>query len=415
MRAEVISIGTELVGGLTVDTNAAWLAGELAAVGVQTVRHVTVADDRAAIADEVRLASGSADVVVVTGGLGPTDDDVTREAVADAMGVALRRDPGLLETTRAFFRQRNLAWIESNARQADLPDGAEPIANPWGTAPGFRARVGRALVFCLPGVPREMKKMFAASVLPALKDAGAAGVVITRALHCFGAGEARMAEQIADLMAPGRAVTVGVTANEGVISVRFIAAAANRDEAEAAIDRDVEDVRRRLGDLVFGAESQTLSSVVGGLLADRGRTVAVAESCTGGLVAKSLTDVSGSSAYFLCGMVTYSNQAKTDLLGVDPQVINANGAVSEEVARAMAIGCRQRSGADFALATTGIAGPTGGSPEKPVGLVYISVADADACEVKRCLFGEHRSRSSIRQLACSTVLNMLRLRLAAGA
>lgn len=418
MKAELISVGTELTAGITVDTNAAWLAERLGTLGVAAVRHVTLADDRQAVAEELRSAavgSSPPEVIVVTGGLGPTDDDLTREALAAAMGAPLRTEPAVLEHLGEFFRRRGYPWSESNARQALFPEGAALLENAWGTAPGIRAVIGDTVVYCLPGVPREMREMFARFVLPEIEARGAAAVIVARTLSCYGAGESSIAEQIADLMVAGRAVTVGTTANESVISIRFLARAANRAEADALIDRDLAEVRTRLGKLVFGADDETLESVVAKLLRQQRRTVSTAESCTGGLLAKRLTDIPGSSEFFLRGLVTYSNQAKIDLLGVEPRLIEQHGAVSAEVAEAMAVGCREQAGTDFGLSTTGIAGPSGGSAEKPVGLVYMALADSVGCQVRRFTFGEYLPRPSIRDRACSTALNLLRRSLLEGA
>ena len=265
--------------------------------------------------------------------------------------------------------------------------------------------------------------MFSAAVLPEIAGltavdgaSGAAsegepGVVLTSTLLCFGAGESRIGEQIADLMRPGRPVTVGTTASEATIAIRFISRAASRPEAHALIASDVDEVRRRLGPLVFGTNDQTLESAVADLLTKGGLTISTAESCTGGLLAKRLTDVPGSSGFFLRGAVTYSNESKTELLGVDASLIERCGAVSAEVVEAMAVGCRDRAGTDFALSITGIAGPTGGSPQKPVGLVYIGLADADGCQARRFALGQHLGRVSIRERTCSTALNLLRRQL----
>lgn len=419
MRAELISIGTELAAGITVDTNAAWLARRLAEVGIAAGRHVTVADDRAAIAGELRRAAASAEVVVVTGGLGPTADDLTRQALADCLGVPLRTDSAVLEQVRAFFDRLGRPWHESNARQAEFPRGSTPIENPWGTAPGIRAAVGDCAIYCLPGVPGEMKKMFCAAVLPEIEQRAcgqsgvSGGVILSRTLLCFGAGESHIGEQIADLMGPRRAVTVGTAAHEAIISVRFTFRAASRTDAETRVVADMDEVRRRLGALVFGSDGDTLESVVAAVLVERGLTLSTAESCTGGLLAKRLTDVSGSSGFFLRGVVAYSNESKAEVLGVDPGLIERHGAVSAEVAEAMAAGCCDRAGTDFALSTTGIAGPTGGSAEKPVGLVYIALADSSGGQARRFDFGQHISRASIRERACSTALNLLRGRLLA--
>lgn len=411
MKAGLISIGSELTLGLTVDTNAAWLAARLAEVGYEARRHVTVGDERPAIAEEIRQGAAQSDLLVVTSGLGPTLDDVTREGLAEAMGVPLRCDPEALERIRAFFRSRDRTFSESNARQALVPEGAVAIPNAWGTAPGIRAEVAGAEVYCLPGVPYEMRAMFNHAVRPRLRGRSGSDVVATYTVPCFGAGESQIAEQIADLMQPGREVTVGTTAQEGMIGVRLFVRAASEAAARVLLEREAGEIRRRLGAMVIGPEGATLQAVVGRLLGERGLTVATAESCTGGLLAKRLTDVPGSSAYFLRGAVAYSNQAKVDLLGVPAKLIEQHGAVSEEVARAMAVGCRERSGTDLAVSTTGVAGPAGGTPAKPVGLVFVALAAREGCEVRQLRFGGHLSRESIRERTCSIALNMLRLRL----
>ncbi len=411
MNAALISIGSELALGLIVDTNAAWLAGQLVAVGWQPVRHVTVPDDRTAIAAELRRAASSADLVVATGGLGPTLDDLTREALADALGKPLRSDPTALDHIRAFFAQRSYQWSESNARQAAFPEGSTPIPNAWGTAPGIRAEAGQAVVYCLPGVPGEMRPMFSEAVLPELRARGGGVVILTETVVCFGTGESRIGEQIADLMAPGRDVSVGTTAAGGVIGIRLAVRAPDVGNGRRLLDRDIQEIRRRLGSLVIGLGDATLEGVVGRLLTERGLTISTAESCSGGLLAKRLTDVPGSSAYFTRGLVTYANEAKIDLLGVPAEMIERHGAVSPEVVRAMAEGCRQRSGTDFALATTGVAGPSGGTPAKPVGLVYFGLADMEGSVSRELRLGGHLLRAGIRDRACSAALNLLRRRL----
>jgi nicotinamide-nucleotide amidase len=411
MRAALISVGSELTLGLTVDTNSAWLAARLAEMGYEARRHVTVGDDWEEVAEEIRRAAATADLVVVTGGLGPTLDDTTREALAEAMGVPLQSDPEALEQIRAFFRSRDRTFSESNARQALVPEGATPLRNAWGTAPGILAEMAGTEVYCLPGVPYEMREMFSHAVWPRLQRVGTPGVVATLTVPCFGAGESRIAEQIADLMQAGREVTVGTTAAEGMIDVRLCSWASSEEAARAVLGREAEEVRRRLGTLVIGAEGTTLEAEAGRLLGEQNLTVSTAESCTGGLLAKRLTDVPGSSAYFLRGVVTYSNRAKVDLLGVAAELIERHGAVSAEVAQAMAVGCHERSGTDLAVSTTGVAGPSGGTETKPVGLVYVALASREGCEFRELKLGGHLARESIRERTCSTALNMLRLRL----
>jgi nicotinamide-nucleotide amidase len=299
---------------------------------------------------------------------------------------------------------------EANRVQALLPRGCTPLENAVGTAPGIAARRGECHIFCLPGVPSEMKRMFEDHLRSPISAGGTAEPLVVRALHTFGSAEAEVAQRIEHLMRPGRNPAVGTTASDAVISVRIVARAEGDASAEALADRDVAEVRGLLGDLIFGAGEDTLATAVARRLVARRETVSTAESCTGGLLAKCLTDISGSSAYFLRGYITYANDAKIELVGVPQELIEREGAVSAEVARAMAEGCRLRARSDYALSITGIAGPTGGTTEKPVGLVFVGLADSAGSEVKQCLFGAHLSREAIRDRACKTALNMLRLR-----
>ncbi len=409
--AQIISIGTELTSGLTVDANAAWLARRLAAIGLHSTRHVTVPDDAHAIRSAITQAADHATVVLVTGGIGPTDDDLTRQAVADAAGKPLVIDPTSAQQIRDFFRRVERPMPDTNDRQAYLPQGAAPLENPCGTAPGFRVQIARALVFVMPGVPREMKAMFQRSVEPELAARSSGSAIVTRTIRCFGASEANVGEQLADLMTPGREPGIGITAEGGVLSLHITARGDHPDDAATLADQHARIVRRRLGHLVFGQGDQTLQQAVAELLLDRGHTVATAESCTGGLLAKRLTDVPGSSAYFLGGFVTYHNDFKIRFLDLPPELIARHGAVSQQVAQVMADRCRQITAAEFSLSTTGIAGPTGGSDEKPVGLVYVGFARPDETVVHRFTFGSHQDRQTIRDRFCKVALNILRLHL----
>jgi len=415
MRASIISIGNELVGGVTVDTNAAWLARELTAVGCEVFEHATVGDDRSAIAEAVSSALGRADLLIITGGLGPTPDDVTREGIADALGVAIKTHPDAEGQIRDFYQKLQRRITPSGYRQALIPVGCEVIANPWGTAPAFGGRREGCRFFALPGVPSEMKAIFRAGILPKIVVETGGRRSATGVVRCFGTSEASIGEKIADLMAAERNPKVGVTADEAVISVRITATGEDEAAARVAVDADIAEVRKRLGRYVLGECEATLSSAVAELLKSSRKTIATAESCTGGLLAKSLTDIPGSSAYFLRGYVTYANEAKTGILGVPEGILASEGAVSEAVARLMAEGCRRQAGSDFAVSITGIAGPGGGeAPDKPVGLVYFGLADERGVFVKQILFGSHLSRNQIRQRSCRTALNILRLRLIEG-
>lgn len=411
MNAIILSVGTELVTGQCLDTNSAWLAGRLAERGVTTLEHRTVGDDPGHLAYALREGMAAADVVIVTGGLGPTLDDLTRDAIAAAVGSPLEENAEALGQIEAFFRRIDRAVSESNRRQALVPRGGGVIANPRGTAPGIAWPAEAPRIWALPGVPAEMKVMFEQSVAAALGPAAGESGIRVRRLLCFGVTEARLGEQIADLMARGRNPLVGTTASDAVLTVRIVAASETAAEAARLADDDAVEVRRRIGSAVFGEEDDTLQSVVARLLRAQGKTIATAESCTGGLLAEWLTETSGSSAYFLRGLVTYSNQAKIDELGVSPDEIAKHGAVSEAVAKAMAIGCRAAAGSDFALSITGIAGPGGGSEEKPVGLVHVGLADGERVVVRRFTFGEHLTRREIRDRSVKAAINMLRLRM----
>lgn len=412
MDAAILSVGTELLTGQTVDTNAAWLAARLTAMGAGVARHVTVGDDEAAIEAAVREALAAGDVLIITGGLGPTADDLTRAGVARALGAPLEESPEALTQITAFFARWQRPMPDSNRLQAMIPRGCGVLANPRGTAPGICGEHRGKLLFVLPGVPSEMKAMFEAGVAPGVASRCHGACTRTARVLTFGVSEATVGEAIADLMVRDRNPLVGTTASAAVISVRIIARGEDATSAEQLLAADRAEVRRRLGSAVFGEDDDTLQSTVASLLTQRRLTIATAESCTGGLLAKRLTDVPGSSAYFVRGLVTYSDRAKSELLEVPEALIEREGAVSQAVAEAMAAGCRARAGTDIGLSITGIAGPTGGRPpEKPVGLVYLGLARAEGIEVKRLLLGEHLSRGEVRDRACKTALNLIRLRL----
>jgi nicotinamide-nucleotide amidase len=411
MKAFILSIGDELINGETVDTNSAHLSRRLRELGIVTAGHATVGDDRAAVAGAIADAASRAELVLVTGGLGPTADDVTREGLADAMGgVPLRLDESSLRRIEEFFRQRGRQMHETNRVQAMMPEGAEAMENVCGTAPGLAAAVGRSRVFVMPGVPQEMREMFERHVAPRLP--AAEGTIVQRVLHCFGVGESDIGASIADLMRRGANPAVGTTVSAGVISVRIVAGGGTPAAAAAMAGATAEEVRRRLGSLVYGQDGETLAAATGRLLRRRGGKLATAESCTGGMIGELVTGVAGSSDYYAGGVVSYANEVKRGVLGVAENLLRQHGAVSEPVAAAMADGCRRRLGTDWALAVTGIAGPGGGSAEKPVGLVYIALAGPKGTEVARHVFAG--DRATIRLRSSLSALNMLRLALEKG-
>lgn len=407
-NASIVSIGNELLAGQTVDTNAGHLSAELLSIGVPVVSFYSVGDEIERIVRALELASADADVVIVTGGLGPTDDDLTRQAFAEFLGVELELQSELLENMREYFARRNYQMAAKNEIQAYLPAGTKALANNRGTAPGIWAESDGKLFFAMPGVPSEMKQMFAESVLPELRQFAGDQAVVVRKLRCFGAGESTIAQQLGTIMHRGRNPLINCTVDSSIITLHIVATAQNAETAERMALKDEESLRNTLGEVVYGSAEQTLGQVVGEKLARQGKTVAVAESCTGGLLAKLLTDTPGASEYFTHGWVTYSNRAKSDELGVPAELIEEHGAVSEQVAEAMARGARKRAGTDFAIGITGIAGPGGGSEQKPSGLVYVSVDSEQGCETKRCLFTHNRR--VVRLRAAQTALNMLRLK-----
>jgi nicotinamide-nucleotide amidase len=408
-KAGIVSIGNELLNGRTVDTNAAYIARRLVATGVPVVGTYGVPDEQGAITRALELATGQADIVVITGGLGPADDDVTRQAMAGFLGVELELHDDLLARIREFFDQRGVPMPPSNAIQAHLPAGAKVIENEIGTAPGIEAEKGGTLMFALPGVPAEMERMLETSVLPRVRELAWSQAVVARRLKCFGAGESTIAAMLGDAMQRGRNPLVNCTVQAGVITLEVVATSTDRGQAEEMAAKEEAVIRRMLGRLVYGQGDQTLAEVVGERLAQLRQTVVVAESCTGGLLAKLITDIPGSSRYFLCGWITYSDEAKTRDLGVPRELIGTHGAVSEQVAGAMAGGARRNANADFALAITGIAGPDGGTEQKPVGLVYIALSSRNGTDISRFIFSH--DRSLVRLRAAQTALDLLRLKL----
>jgi nicotinamide-nucleotide amidase len=409
MRAAILSIGDELALGQVVDTNAPWLAARLAECGVFSPLHIVVADDQAAIVRLLRLAAESAELVIATGGLGPTDDDLTRPALAEFLGAELVEDPESVVHIEQFFQARGRQMPQRNRLQALHPRGTQVLHNPVGTAPGIAMRLGTTHLFCVPGVPSEMRDLYTRHIEPFLQSVvKPQAVVLTRTVHTYGAGESTIADLLGDLMDRRRNPLVGTTASEAVISVRIRSESSSRTEAARRLDDTEEQVRSRLGTLIFGAGDQTLQEAVGRLLIDARATLATAESCTGGLLGKRITDVAGSSRYYIGGFVTYSNEAKVRDLGIAPALIEQHGAVSEPVARAMAEGAMQRCGADCALSITGIAGPEGGTPDKPVGTVWIALARRNG-QTQARLHRIPESRAVVRDRATKAALNMLRL------
>lgn len=417
MQAIIISIGDELILGQSVDTNSAWLSARLAELGVLTRAHLTAPDDQAEIVRVVRQAVELADLVVITGGLGPTADDLTRQALAEVMGVPLVLQAAALARIEQFFMDRGRAMSESNRQQALVPEGGALLDNFEGTAPGLKLAIGRAQVFVFPGVPGEMKPMFERNLAPIIGDQ-AERTILTRKLNTFGLGESVLGETLGELMRRDRNPLLGTTVSAGIVSVRIRSDFPTREQAQAELELATQLVKQKLGTAVFSEGDVSLAAVVGQLLREKRRTVATAESCTAGLLGAMLTEAPGSSAWFLGGFVVYANRLKTSLLGVPEELIAREGAVSEAVARRMAEEAWRRSAADYALALTGLAGPGGGSPEKPVGTVWIALGIARPRGGKlagRTVIAEKflfaGERALIRERAAKTALNLLRLEL----
>ncbi|MCL2778169.1 MAG: CinA family nicotinamide mononucleotide deamidase-related protein [Polyangiaceae bacterium] len=418
MTSAILSIGTELTRGELVNTNAAWLSAALTDLGLEVIEHDVVDDDPARIVQSLMRLARVAKVIVCTGGLGPTTDDLTTSAVAAALGVGLVRDDAALEAIRRRFERFGRTMSPSDAKQADFPAGATILPNPIGTAAGFAVELVGARAFFMPGVPREMKRMYEEQVVMRIRDLAFKGTCQIR-LRTFGMPEGAVGNKLAGVEEDFPGITVGYRAHFPEVEVKVLArlkpsqAVSPRDnehhDATAARDlaeRAAAEVRSRLGSVIYGEGDDTFAGVVGRALRTRGATLAIAESCTGGLVGHLITREPGASDFLLLDAVTYANSAKVAVLGIDEDVLRGHGAVSAECAARMAEGARRVSGADIALAITGIAGPSGGTDIKPVGLVYLAVATARGTEVKEQHFlGE---RFAIQTLAAYNGLAMVR-------
>jgi len=406
LQAEIVSVGTELLLGQIVDTNAAYLSELLASMGISVYFRTTVGDNENRIAEAVRLALSRSEFVITIGGLGPTEDDLTKETVAKVLGQRLVLDEESAERIRRFFAARGAAMPERNLKQALRPERGRVLPNDVGTAPGAVFEEDGKAVIVLPGPPGEMVQMVERYLVPYLREkAGSGRIIKSRVLKAVGMGESAIALQVEDLMA-GSNPTVAPLAKGGEVHLRITAQA----EDEAAADRMIRDVeeklKERLGSVIFGADQETLEEVVLRALSARKMTVSVAESCTGGLIANRLTNVPGSSRAFVGGVVAYDNRIKSQLLGVGQEVLASKGAVSHEVAQAMASGARNLFGTDIAVGVTGIAGPGGGTAKKPVGLVYIGVSRQEETTSQEYRF--MGSRVDIKWRSAQAALMMLR-------
>ena len=406
MRVEILAVGTELLLGQIANTNARWMSESLAAIGADVMNHQVVGDNLGRIVEAIRLSAGRADVVIVTGGLGPTQDDITRDALAVVMGAPMVRHPELEDLLREKFRSFGRREMpESNLRQADVPDGARYLTPSRGTAPGLVADLpGGTRIYAVPGVPEEMVEMMEGTILPELASEGAA-VVRSRVLRCAGIGESALAERVDDLFSGSANPTIAFLASSGEVKVRITAKAATTEAAERLIEPVAEEVLRRLGDVVFTTDDETLEAAVVRLLAGAGATLACAESITGGGVGARITSVPGASEVFVGSGVVYRNEAKAGVLGVSRETLEGPGPVSEECAREMAAGARRVFGSDLGLALTGAAGPEshGGSPP---GAIWIAL-DGDEVTHARG-FRVPGERDRVRRWAEQAALDLVR-------
>lgn len=424
-HAAILSIGDELVRGQILDTNSKWLSERLMLAGVETVEHVTIGDSRDATADALRRLAALSPLIIVTGGLGPTDDDLTREGLADALGEPLVEDADALRDLKAIFAKRGREITAMQARQALRPRSARCLVNPHGTAPGLYSALPTnsphqaSDVFCLPGPPKELGPMFDRLVLPALRlPPGVA--VLARQMTVIGIGEGDAAKRVGGLMARDRNPLVGITASNAVLTWRVLYRGRGSSvEAVAAVDATFASIRSAMGDHVVSEEGASVEKTLLDRLKALGRTLGVVESCTGGLLGEILTSVPGSSSVFAGGLITYSNQSKHALAGVSESEILAHGAVSLPVVRAMALGGLERLGVDHCLSISGVAGPDGGTPDKPVGTVCIAHAwrgeksDAEPApvHVEAGRFWMPGGRDQVRAYAARSALGLLHFNL----
>lgn len=413
MNAEIVAVGSEMLTPYRQDTNSLYLTAKLNELGVQVSFKTIVGDKQKHLSSAVRTALGRVDIVVVSGGLGPTEDDLTREAVAEAIGVRLRRDPDLIAQMYSRAAARRVTMPRNNEKQADVIEGARVLPNALGSAPGqwIDTVVGehRKLAMLLPGPPHELKAMFEAQCLPRLEGIVPKRHIATRVLKAAMIGESTADGRIAPIYTQYTDVETTILAHLGDIELRLACGKPMAELARARVDELAGKIEEELEDFIYSSQGETLEQIVLYYLEMRGASLAVAESCTGGLVASRLTSVSGSSRSFVGGAVVYSNRLKTELAGVDAQLITKHGAVSEEVAIALAEGIRERCGSTIGLGITGIAGPSGGTDEKPVGLVWIAVSDAEGTEALEKRFPG--DRAGIRFYASQQALDLVRRRL----
>ena len=404
MRTEIIAVGTELLLGEIVNTDAPMIAQGLAELGIGVYFQTVCGDNPDRLKSVLEVAKQRADLIITTGGLGPTADDLTKETIAAAFGKGLVRDEESMARLREHFKGRTMT--KNNEKQADVPEGCTVFQNDWGTAPACAFEGEGCLVIMLPGPPRECTPLFREKVMPFLEKRRG-GALCSRYVKVFGMGESEMASRLSRQMDTWENPTAAPYAKEGECLVRITAMGKDKEEAFAMTEPAVREVRQVLGDVVYGVDVDSLEQVVVQEMTARGLTLATAESCTGGLMGKRITDVPGASACYLGGVVSYQNEVKENLLGVRHETLMTKGAVSEDTACQMAEGVRKALGADIGISTTGVAGPGGGTPEKPVGLIYVGISTGDRTWAVRIL-RPRQSRENLRRLASSTAFDLVR-------
>ncbi len=405
MKAEIIATGTELLLGQTVNTNARFLSEKLAQMGIDVYWHTVVGDNAVRLEAALRLALSRSDIIITSGGLGPTMDDLTKETVAKVLQLPLEVNAEWERQLINMFASRGSKMTQNNYKQALLPRGAKLITNDYGTAPGIWLEHRDKIIVLLPGPPRELEPMFIEKIMPLLPSSGSS--LVSRTLKVVGLGESSVEDKLAEIIAAQTNPTIAPLAKLGEVHLRLTAKARSRTECQELLDETEAKLTARLGNAIYARDEQTMGSVVAELLSKNKLSLALAESCTGGYLAHTLTNIPGSSSFFSAGLVTYSNEAKSKLLGIPLQFIEEHDAVSAEVGRAMASQVREVAESDLGLGITGIAGPTGGTADKPVGLVYIALATPTTVTCQR--FNFFGKRENIKERAVMSALNMLRL------
>jgi nicotinamide-nucleotide amidase len=407
MNAEIITIGDELLIGQVVDTNSAFLGQQLTFNGIRVAQKTAVSDSPGHIKEALTAAQKRARIILLTGGLGPTKDDLTKQTLADYFGMKMRFDETVLAHITALFGRFGREVTATNRTQCEIPEGCEPVYNANGTAPGMWFEVNNTIIVSMPGVPYEMKAMFTDLVLPKLREKFSLPAIYHRTVMTQGIGESWLSDTLEEWEASLKKINIGLAylPSPGMVRLRLTAHGSERAELQRKVDAKIDELPALIGKYMFATEDTTLQEVIGKILIQRKQTVVTAESCTGGYIAHLITSVAGSSAYYIGSTLTYSYEAKTTLLDVPAELMHRNGAVSEEVAKLMVENVRKKLNADFAIATPGIAGPGGGTAEKPVGTVWIAVATKDGVEAKLFQFGDNRERNI--QRSAQTALMML--------